>query len=252
MPAKNYKCTVTKKKWIAPTVFILRFKTKKLFMFDAGQFLSVNVPVSQLNKETVKRAYSFATSFDEVKEKKEYELCIRLVEDGAGSTFMSKLSEGDEFSVSAPYGDFVFHPRTSDRFACFISTGTGIAPLRAMVASKAFSEGPPKSTLCLFGASAQTDIIYQKFFESHQIKMTCALSKPGSDWTGFKGRVTDYLATLPVDWPWHKTDYYLCGNGRMIHDVKNILCNGHGISEENIFSEAYFDSSASVQIKIAA
>lgn len=56
---------------------------------------------------------------------------------------------------------------------------------------------------------------------------------------GFKGRVTAYLRTLGSDYPWTKTQYFLCGNGAMIDEVKRLLAE-RGVAKESIHQEVYY------------
>jgi NAD(P)H-flavin reductase len=65
------------------------------------------------------------------------------------------------------------------------------------------------------------------------------VSRPGAQWTGFKGRVTDYMRGLPPDFPWAETDYYLCGNGDMITEIKALL-QERGVQKEAIHQEKYY------------
>src|SRR5205823_6638853 len=72
------------------------------------------------------------------------------------------------------------------------------------------------------------------------VESVVALSQPTDQWKGFRGRVTDYLRSLPSDWPWHTTDFYLCGNGEMLDEVRKILLGGRGVDPRSVHLEAYF------------
>ena len=51
----------------------------------------------------------------------------QVVPGGPGSNYLASLKVGDTFKAFAPYGDFMYDS-ASGRDACFISTGTGVAP----------------------------------------------------------------------------------------------------------------------------
>jgi len=51
--------------------------------------------------------------------------------------------------------------------------------------------------------------------------------------------VTDYLRSLGSDYPWTETDYYLCGAGAMIDEVKAILTE-KGVPKDAIHVEVYY------------
>jgi ferredoxin-NADP reductase len=72
-----------------------------------------------------------------------------------------------------------------------------------------------------------------------ELKWVSAVSQPGSDWKGFKGRVTDHLRALDSSYPWAETDFYLCGNGQMITEVKAILAD-RGVTKDAIHQEKYY------------
>src|SRR6185437_7679718 len=133
MPAKEYHCEVTGFRELTPTVFEVRFQPQEPIEFKAGQFVSIVIPGAGPKGRDLRRAYSIASQPDA----RPIELCVKYVEAGPGTTYLAKLRPGDVFRAWAPYGDFVYrhHP---DRHVCFISTGTGIAPFRAMVFSPEF------------------------------------------------------------------------------------------------------------------
>ncbi|MBY0470561.1 hypothetical protein K2X30_05280 [bacterium] len=274
MNAREYSCKIIEKIWLTPSVMKVRFKPSKPFDFEPGQFLSIYVPVDKplvvpgspkqaakspkKGKKTadkyVRRAYSFACS-PETAKKEGYELCVKYLPDGTGTNYLKSLRVGDSFVATAPYGDFVFHPLSPDRQVLFISTGTGIAPFRSIMTSRMFQENPPANALSLFGARTARELLYPNLFESAGVQPVFAVSRPDKNWTGFNGRVTDYLKTLPRDWPWHQTDFYICGNGEMITEVHKILTGGHGIAESSIHKEAFFTNpaaKAALQEKMSA
>ncbi|HTL12239.1 MAG TPA: hypothetical protein VL588_07115, partial [Bdellovibrionota bacterium] len=136
--------------------------------------------------------------------------------------------------------DFLYHPPKDGRQVVFICTGTGIAPFRAMLLSDYFQEHAPEKAMIVYGARTDDEVLYQELFEANGVKVVNAISQPSPGWKGFKGRVTDYLRSLPTDWAWHSSDYYICGNGGMIAEVKRILTDGHGVASRHVHQEAYF------------
>ena len=127
MPAE-YRCVVKSRRELTPTVFELTFETELPMEFKGGQFVSVVVPGAGPGGRDLRRAYSIASA----PHVRPIELCVKLVEKGPGSNYLAGLKPGDSFRGFAPYGDFVFES-TPGRHACFIATGTGIAPFRSML-----------------------------------------------------------------------------------------------------------------------
>lgn len=236
MAASEFSCSVKKFRMLTPTVFEVCFDTADSFHFEAGQFISVVIPGAGPKGRDLRRAYSIASG----PETRPVELCVKLVEEGPGTNFLYKLKEGDTFRGFAPYGDFVYEPKPG-RHACFIATGTGIAPFRSMVTSKAYQEQPPASALCLLGVRQQDELLYlDSMAQMDGLKWVSAVSQPSTNWSGYKGRVTDYIRNeLGAEYPWKETEFYLCGNGGMISEVKAILAD-RGVEKDSIHQEIYY------------
>lgn len=235
MAASEYHCQVKQVEWITPTVFEIEFVSTEPTHFKAGQFLSIVVPASSLSPKDVRRAYSIASP----PEAESITLCIKKVENGPGSTYLAELKSGAPLKMFSPYGSFTFKSLKTRR-AAFIATGTGIAPFRSMVLSKEFAENRPIETTLLLGVREENEVLYHSLFSSiPAFKYQVAVSRPGVNWNGFKGRVTDLLRSFEKEYAWLDTDFYLCGNSGMIDEVKSILAL-HGVPKTAIHQEIYY------------
>lgn len=236
MPAQEYQCEVRSFRMLTPTVFELKFDLDKPCSFQAGQFISVVIPGAGPKGRDLRRAYSIASS----PEVAPLELCVKVMEGGPGSQYLYRLRPGDRFRAYAPYGDFVYEPMPG-RHACFIATGTGIAPFRSMVLSRAYQASPPVSALCLLGVREVAELLYLEDFQGlSSLKWVPTVSRPvDGQWKGHRGRVTDYLRGLGSDFPWLETEFYLCGNGAMIDETKALLI-AQGVAKDSIHQEIYY------------
>jgi ferredoxin-NADP reductase len=231
----EHSCIVQRVRMLTPTVFELAFDVPEMFVFEAGQFISVVIPGAGPAGRDLRRAYSIASP----PEVRPIELCVKLIDDGPGSPYLRDLQAGDTFRSFAPYGNFVFKPK-QERHACFIATGTGIAPFRSMILSKSYQESPPIGAWCLLGVRDESELLYtQEMSRALSLKWIPAITRPGAGYTGFKGRVTDYLRSQSAEFPWLETDYYVCGNGEMIREVKELLL-ARGVTKESIHHEKYY------------
>ncbi len=231
----EFQCQVNSHKMITPTVFETSFETHQPLPFDAGQFVSVIVPGAGPGGRDLRRAYSIASS----PENQHIELCVKIVENGPGTSYLNRLRPGDSLRVLAPYGTFVYEEKSS-RNVCFISTGTGIAPFRSMAFSRKFQQNLPSRSYCLLGVRTEDEILYEQQFASiPNMAFIPTVSQPTSDWNGFRGRVTDYLKSIGSDFPWLETEFYLCGNGGMITEVKALLSE-RGVSKTSVHQEIYY------------
>lgn len=253
----HYLCTVKSHRMITSTVFELAFESEPIpsadpakcvpmepFNFRAGQYISIVVPGAGPNGRDLRRAYSIASE----PEKRPVELCVKIVDSGPGSNYLNNLRPGDQFRGYAPYGDFTYETPAT-RGVCFIATGTGIAPFRAMMLSKEFQMNLPVDALCILGIRDEEELLYKtelsdRIFKSINGNSFCSkwipcVSQPKREWAGFRGRVTDYLRSLGDSYPWKDTDYYLCGAGQMIDEVRAILTE-KGVEKDAILREIYF------------
>jgi sulfite reductase alpha subunit-like flavoprotein len=231
----EFQCHVKSFKKLTPTVFETSFETHQPLPFDAGQFVSVIIPGAGPNGRDLRRAYSIASS----PEAGQIELCVKLVEDGPGTQYLYRLRPGDQLRALAPYGTFVFENKPG-RNICFVATGTGIAPFRSMILSRKFQENQPPRGFCLLGVRSEDEVLYSDVFGAiPNMEFVAAVSQPSPEWNGFRGRVTDYLRNVGSDFPWLETEFYLCGHGGMITEVKSLLA-AKGVSKESVHQEIYY------------
>ena len=220
---------------LTPTVFELSFDMDHPLQFLAGQFASIIIPGAGPNGRDLRRAYSIASA----PEVRPVELCIKVVEEGPGTQYLYRLRAGDPFRMFASYGDFVFRPKEG-RNVCFIATGTGIAPFRSMLMSDYFQKNLPPQTYCFTGVRTEEELLYPELAQQFpDISFLDALSQPSGAWKGYRGRVTDYLRTLGPEFPWLNTEYYLCGHGGMIAEIKGLLWE-KGVTKDSIHQEIYY------------
>ncbi len=239
--ALTVEATLIAKKTLTADVIELLFRAEPEFSFQPGQFISIVVPGRGPGGRDLRRAYSIASA-PELKsgDRSVFELCVKLVEGGPGTQYLNGLKIGEKLTGMAPFGDFVFKPKAG-RHAIFIATGTGIAPFRSMVLSKIYRENLPVSAKLLFGARSEVDLLYTE--EMLGVlgagSWVQALSRPELNWCGFKGRVTDWLRQNEAAIAWSETEFYLCGNGAMIDEVKQIL-SSKGVEKPSIHQEVYY------------
>jgi len=241
MSARTYHCETTDIQFLTPTVCEITFQASKPVRFEPGQFLSFYIPPLVPGGSPLRRVYSFSSSPHDCGRGR-FQICVKIVPGGRGSNFLAALKKGDTIKFSAPYGDFVLSERRH-RHVCFIATGTGIGPLKSMLLSREFAKNPPESRLLLFGARDESEILFEDLFSSHGFKIVNALTKPSSDWSGFSGRISDFLnlGQLTDLINVRDTDFFLCGNGQMIHTVSNQLRGLYFVSFRQIHKEAYFE-----------
>ena len=235
---------LTHKKQLTPDVIELHYEPLTPFEFYPGQFISIIIPGKGPGGRDLRRAYSIASAPDLSRNGKALlELCVKVVEGGPGTQYLDSMKIGETLKGVAPYGDFVYKTK-NHKHVVFVATGTGIAPFRSMIHSQIYTENKPLSTTLLFGARETSDLLYDEELTSVMGKsgFVPVLSK-AKEWDGFKGRVTDWLRHHQFKMHWKETDFYLCGNGAMIDEVKHILTEAE-VDKTSIHQEVYFKPKA--------
>ena len=206
------------------------------FDFLAGQFLSMTL-IRDAREHT--RAYSIASP---PRGDTRFDLCLNRVPGGLFSNFLCDLAPGAEIAFTAPHGFFTLQLPV-ERDPVFIATGTGIAPIRGILADL-FARGLDRGrdVWLLFGVRYPETILYRDEFESLARKHTNfhfvpTLSRPPTDWTGVRGYVQQQLRERFSG----RRDFtaYICGLKAMVDDVRRILKEEFGLDRKQIRYEKY-------------
>jgi len=219
--------------------FWIRVNDLERFDFKAGQFATMELPIHEKKPRRL-RSYSIASAPDGTNV---FELLIVLNEQGVGTPWIwQNIKVGSTIPVRGPLGVFTL-PDPLEQDICFICTGTGIAPFRAMLHwLKAHPEVPRKNLYLLFGSRYMKDTLYNKEMEELQnelpnFKYVLTLSREdAADYTGRKGYVHALYEEIFADKrPCH---FYLCGWRAMIDEAKKKLTE-LGYDRKSIHVELY-------------
>ncbi len=230
----EYVCRIDGVRELSPSVFELDFTPERPLSFEAGQYVSIVVPQAD---KPLRRPYSIASAPGATP----IQLCIQRISGGPGNTFLAGLKAGDTFTCFAPYGFLLFHPKPK-RDVIFIATGTGIAPFRSMILSDAFKKAAIGRATCLLGVRTEDELLYASDLSVlPALNWVPCVSQPRRELPlgSWKGRVTAYLNENAASIDWKATDFYLCGNGAMIDEVKRLL-KSQGVEKGSIYQEIYF------------
>jgi len=208
MPPTLYRAIVERIDVLSYNVRGFRFKLvdPPNLAFQAGQFIILNVPQEG---KTVKRAYSIASA---PHEPSAIELCIQKIEGGIASTYFWQLKEGDTSSISGPHGNFLLK-EPLDYDPVFMATGTGVAPLRAMI-KHLFHVNFARDVWLLFGTRYEHGLLYESEFRQlsalrHNFHYVPTVSRP-KDWHGEVGHIQQTFQKHITDFTNNK-EIYLCG-----------------------------------------
>lgn len=223
---------------LSPTVkgLLLTCSDGQALTYLPGQWINLHVDCSGLLD---KRSYSIASA-PHPDHPERFEVAITLVEKGQVSPFLHALSMGAQLEVDGPFGFFT-RQGLEPLPALLVGTGTGIAPLRAMIQAELQREQGPQLTL-LFGCRTREDILYGEEFErlaqAHpRFTFEPTLSRAGDDWTGRRGYVQAQLPELVARAG--RPHVYVCGLSDMVNDVRNELKQALGYDRKHIHTERY-------------
>ena len=208
------------------------FKQPPTIHNAAGQFVMIDV------QPNLKRAYSMC---DRPDIDHGFELVLATSGGGAGVTYLTSLSFGAEITLTAPLGNFTLDPRPETKQLTFVATGSGIAPIKAMLAQLLQIDRDPRPIRLYWGMYEEQDYFWLDYLLTLQrafpsFIFTPVVENPTPTWTLSRGRVTDCLA---VDGVKPQTDFYLCGNPAMVKDVTTLLTTTLRVASDRIHQEQF-------------
>jgi len=209
-----------------------------IFDFKPGQFVTLDLPIHE-QKNRRWRSYSIASPPDNTNV---FELIIVLLEGGAGTTYLfNEVNEGSLLTLRGPVGKFTLpDPIETDIF--LISTGTGIAPFRSMLAHVRNHQLDFYKIHLIFGTRNSAGILYREEMEQmareySNFTYDVAMSREKLD--GFHhGYLHDvYMKSYQEVSPMRH--FYLCGWSQMIDEaVANIILK-MGYNKSQVHYELY-------------
>lgn len=233
---KTWPCRIKEIIRLAPDVIkvYLRLPPSTDFQFISGQYIDVIGPAG------IRRSYSLANSNFA---NKVLELHIRAVEGGAMSEYWFKQAKpNDLLRFNGPLGTF-FVRDSYELDIIFLATGTGIAPVKAMLETSVerLSQQRPNSITVLWGGRYLQDFYMNVNEIPGDFSFYPVLSRPTDDWTGHKGYVQDVLLSTKPDLT--KAVVYACGSDAMIQSAKISLVKA-GLPAKCFYSDAFVSSGA--------
>ena len=201
--------------------------------------------------ETVVRAYSMANY---PLEKGIIMLNVRIASPpprteglppGQMSSFIFNLKEGDEVTISGPFGEF-FAKETESEMV-FVGGGAGMAPMRSHIFDQLERIKTKRKITFWYGARSKREMFYVEDFdrlaaEHDNFEWHVALSDPMEEdnWDGYTGFIHNVLNDnylkdheAPED-----CEFYMCGPPMMNQAVINML-HDLGVEDENILLDDF-------------
>jgi len=152
---------------------------------------------------------------------------------------IAALQPGDELTIEIPHGTFCFH-EDDWRPMILAATGTGIAPMRAILESLLDNPDCPPVTL-YWGMRTEAELYLREEIESWadrlcEFQFIPVLSRADENWAGRRGYVQNAIAEDHDDFSEHA--FYLCGAPEMINEAKRLFVE-RGAELAYIYSDSF-------------
>lgn len=231
---KTLPCRINSIEKMAPDVLrvFLRLPPSVEFVFIPGQYIDLIGP------NGLRRSYSIANGKSVGQQ---IELHIRYVDGGALSQYwFEQAKPNDLLRLNGPHGTF-FIRDVAGLDLIFMATGTGIAPVKAILESMKDvpTEKQPRTLSVLWGGRTKQDL-YLHFSELQALtQYVPVLSRANDQWTGVRGYVQDAL--LEIVPRLENAAVYACGSNSMIRSSKATLASA-GLPKQRFYSDAFVSS----------
>ncbi len=223
-------CKVASVEYPTDDIVILTFRFPPTVKFDylPGQYVD-------LSYKGIKRSYSIANAKLATKE---VELHIRKVSAGKMSdALFGQVKENQLMRIEGPKGTFFVKDNTKPLI--LIATGTGIAPVKAIV-EDLVEKRDSREVHIYWGVQYKSELFCEVLIDlvaQHQnIKFTAALSREESEGEFYKGYVQD--AVMHDFKSLIEHEVYACGSVTMINQAKDLFINNQ-LPSESFFSDAF-------------
>ncbi|MBI5122877.1 hypothetical protein HZA75_03385 [Candidatus Roizmanbacteria bacterium] len=233
-----YKTTLSKKSQLNSNTYLYNFNLlePREINFKAGQYLMIKIPT---DKGPVSRLYSIASPNTN---RNSLELIIGMVPGGLASNYLFSLKENTEVVFQGPAGMFGLKENNGPKI--FLTTGTGIAPVKSMLESYQL---PVSSYSLLWGLKTYKDIYL--FDELKEFNLKICLSReqnldmiPEVDKKFFELGHVDSCFEKQFNNGTMKQlnnyDFYLCGGRNIIESLRQFLV-AKNVPKENIYFEKF-------------
>lgn len=218
---------------LASDIFKVVLKTPPAspMRFLPGQYIDVIV-------NGLRRSYSLANA---PRADGLLELIIKRYEGGMLSAYwFERAMAGDLLRIEGPFGTFFLRDKAPGTIL-FLATGTGIAPVKALLEELAADPArTPQHRLQVFWGNREAEsFFWNPVGLGLDVSFHYLLSGSGADWTGLRGYVQEAAVCNGVD-P-DDTVVYACGSNVMIASAREALM-ALGLPPRRFFSDAFVSS----------
>lgn len=232
LPVRTWPARIARLERLAPDVLrvLLRLPPGADFSFLPGQYLRLAGPGGH------RRSYSMAAA---PVAGAPVELHVRAVAGGALSQYwFGQAREGDLLRFDGPHGTAFLRDVAGRQVVC-LATGTGIAPIKAMLEAlwRLPAERQPRALHLLWGGRVPAHLYWTPPDGTPPwFSFTPVLSRAGAGWTGARGHVQNVLLAMVPDL--RGAVAHVCGAPAMVDDARQRLVAA-GIAPRDCHADAF-------------
>lgn len=239
---QTYQTTLIKKSVFPNDVDLFHFSLDdpKTIVFTPGQYIILKVPQGA---SFVNRLYSIASASTQTDS---FELLIKRVPGGLASNYINTFVVGQRVQFSGPAGQFSL--KNTPLTKVFLTTGTGIAPIRCFILS---NKGHAQKYHLFWGMSSLADLYLLDELKdlaknNPRFEFSVCLSKETvlekineADRPFFRlGHVNEAALGLMKGLPQNSLEFYICGRREVVESLREYLYT-HGIDHSLVYFERY-------------
>ncbi len=233
LKAKILPCRINQIHLLADDVIAVTLRTppSSFLEYLPGQYVNV------IGEDGIRRSYSIANA---PRDDGTVTLQIRKVEAGQMSDYwFNRARANDLLRIEGPLGTFCLR-KTKASTLILLATGTGIAPLKAIL--EQLSASPRLNTYnsihLYWGGRTEQDLYWRPEFSDLQVHYIPVLSR-SPEWKGLTGYVQQ--AALSNDLDLGDAVVYACGSEAMIHDARTQFISA-GLAANQFYYESFVSS----------
>ena len=208
----------------------LRMPPNASFRFLSGQYINII-------KGDYKRSYSIANATSASP-------LVFFIKNYGGGRFSNYLFNeakiNDLLRIEGPMGTF-FYRKTKKKNIIFLATGTGIAPVKAILEQMDENNATlmDKNIFLFFGGRKEEDLFWKPKLANIKVNFIPVLSRRNDQWNGEKGYIQNIVISKEIDL--EDSVVYACGSENMIKDSRGLL-TANGLAEDVFYSDAFISS----------